>query len=129
MFYPSRAEPILVQPVQTIQYQQLPPPIQLQQVQMPITQVQQVPPIPVQQVKRVEESNSVIAVFYALGYVLPIIWMVQLFFIFSRNVNVKLWGYRALSALLLYIFITFLTLFLCYKDDLEHCRYYYYNRY
>ncbi|ELP95127.1 hypothetical protein EIN_428030 [Entamoeba invadens IP1] len=91
-----------VQPlVQPVQYQ----PVQLQVP--PMMTAQQVP----QQAPVKTESHVSTALLYAFGYIFPVVWIFQLFLIFNPAPQTKLWGYRALSALLMYLVIIFVVLF------------------
>ncbi|ELP89079.1 hypothetical protein EIN_413810 [Entamoeba invadens IP1] len=89
--------------------------------------VQQVQTIPlVTQNSSQEDTHIVTKVLYLIGWVFPVIWMVQLFFIFSSNQSIKIWGYRALSALLLYGFVAFMSCYLVFQSAYYNC---YYDRY
>ncbi|ELP95201.1 hypothetical protein EIN_429770 [Entamoeba invadens IP1] len=106
------------QPVQVV-YQQ-PQMYTLQQQQMEVPQQQQA--------FKQNTSYFGTALLYFIGYIFPLIWMVQLFYIFSKDENTKLWGYRALSALLLYLVISFMTCYIVFQLDVEYCYTYLYSR-
>ncbi|BFU25993.1 hypothetical protein EHI2019_000490100 [Entamoeba histolytica] len=68
------------------------------------------------------EKHPVIGLFFFLGFVFPLIWLVQvIMYAFKSKLHIKIWGVRALCAFLFYCSITLAGFLILFGINLNQC--------
>ncbi|EDR29175.1 hypothetical protein EDI_310690 [Entamoeba dispar SAW760] len=77
--------------------------------------------LPVQENKK-SEKHPIIGLFFFLGFIFPLIWLVQIIiYAFKSNLHVKVWGLRALCAFLFYCLLTLVGFLILFGINLNQC--------